>query len=222
MTKTPPYNLPALIIGWLAAGIKGFADLVYRDWRSGSLPVRHCEYCGGRDLSLHQVRPRTYQEKPRDQYPGGIRPKTPVMRIACHVCGRTFTVLPSFLRPHELWAVRKRQEAVQAVLEAGEPVEAVSRALGYVARGVVQRWLLDHRQRLSLVRARLQQMVAEQGDEATVRCSGTTLEILRGWTAGLITRYEPFAAERWWEQLNFLLAQNVVQGRRPGAWLVLL
>jgi hypothetical protein len=144
------------------------------------------------------------------------------MRIACHVCERTFTVLPSFLRPHELWAVRKRQEAVQTVLGSGERIEAVSRALGYVARGVVQRWLSDHRQRLSLVRARLQQMVAEQGDETTVRCSGTTLELLRGWTAGLITRYEPFAAERWWEQLNFLLARNVAQGRRPGTWLVLL
>ena len=74
--------------------------------------------------------------------------------------------------------------------------------------------MLDH--------SHLQQMVAEQGDEATVRFSGTTVEILRGWTAGLIARYEPFAAERWWEQLNFLLARNVAQGRRPGAWLVLL
>ena len=219
MTKTPQENLPALIISWLVTEIKSFESRIYSEWQAGVVPSRRCPYCGGDNLHLHQVRDRTYQEQPRDRYPGGRRPRTKVMRLHCRGCGRTFTVLPSFLSPRRLYVVRRRQAAVLRVLEAGMSVEAVSRELGYVARGLVRRWLRAYHAEIDSVRARLQQLVAERADEETVRCSGETLQLLRCWTQGLIRNYEPPAEERWWEQLNFLLAQSVAQGRRSGGWL---
>lgn len=210
-------SLSTLIIGWLVAEIKSFESQTYSMWRAGLLPSRRCPYCGGGDL--HQVRDRAYQEQPRDRYPGGRRPRTKVMRLRCRGCGRTCTVLPSFLSPRRLYVVRRRQRAVLGVLEAGRRIDAVSRELGDVARGLVRRWLQAYRTRVAEVRERLQQLVAERGDEATVRCSGEGAELLRCWTRGLIGIYEPYAEERWWEQLHFLLAQSVVQGPRPGGWL---
>lgn len=219
MTKTPLNSLSIVIIGWLVTEIKSFESQIYSMWRTSLLPSRHCPYCDGGDLHLHQVRDRAYQEQPRDRYPGGRRPRTKVMRLRCWGCGRTFTVLPSFLSPRRLWVVRRRQRAVLGVLEGGQRIDAVSRELGYVARGLVRRWLLAYRVRVAGVRACLQQLVAERGDEATVRCSGGASELLRCWTQGLIGIYEPYAEERWWEQLHFLLARSVAQGRRPGGWL---
>ncbi len=219
MTKTPLHSLSILIIGWLVAEIKSFESQIYSAWRAGLLPSRRCPYCGGGDLRVHQVRDRMYQEQPRDRYVGGRRPRTKVMRLRCRGCGRTCTVLPSFLSPRRLYVVRRRQRAVLGVLEAGQRIDAVSRELGYVVPGLVRRWLWAYRARVAEVRARLQQLVAERGDEATVRCGGDEAELLRCWTRGLIEIYEPYAEERWWEQLHFLLAQSVAQGRRSGGWL---
>lgn len=220
MTKTPLGSLPALIIGWLVTEIKRFAQIdIHKYCRTDELPIRQCPYCGGRELRRHQLRDRAYQVKPRDQYPGGKRPRAKALRIACDSCGRTTTVLPSFLSQRRLYVVRRRQVAVLEVAEAGQSIEAASRALGYVGRGLVRRWVREYHAQLDGVRARLQQVVAQRADEATVRCSGDTPALLRCWTAGLIRVYEPYAEDRWWEQLNYLLSQDVAQGRRPGGWL---